>query len=285
MAAKQAAESMARIPAESLAERRRRYMRILDHHGTKQLYLYESGARHGRLLGEETFSVERWYRAAGLSVLGAELPDHASVELSFLGYLAEMDGAEFRRIEREFIHQHASHWLPRLGHRLATSGDSVYGPIGRLLYGWLTEVMHPIPKTRSTSGVGTHPSRLILFMPAIERPEDCILCGFCVQVCPTNALAIFENKTMTRLALDTRACTGCRKCERICETGAIAMKKAEDITNPLDGWITLRQSERVECAGCGTPMVSQAEMDYLAARLENPFWLNYCADCRQAILG
>jgi ferredoxin len=284
-AAGREAKAIARINAESLVERQRRYASILGNNGEQLLWTYESGALHGGLLGPETFEVERWYHAAGVGIIGAELPDHASVELSFLAYLAGMDQKEALRIEREFIRQHAGRWLPRLGRMLATSGDPVYAPIGRLMAGWLEETSHPPRVGGAPLRAKGQRNRFFSLWPVIDQVEECTLCGFCVQACPAGALTIHETNDTTDLMLYSQACIGCGKCERICETRALIMKESPIDGSHMAGWHTLRQSRRVACTRCGVPMVSQAEFDYMAVRLENPSWLKYCTDCRQSLFG
>jgi TorA maturation chaperone TorD len=108
-AARRAVASLARVRAESSAARHQRYAALFAGAGRPRFWLYESAHLSGRLLGPQTFAVERLYHAAGLESASAELPDHASTELAFLAYLAEQ-GAD--NIERGFITKHAGRWLP-----------------------------------------------------------------------------------------------------------------------------------------------------------------------------
>ena len=98
-AAGRAIQSLAEIQAEPLAVRRARYAALRP-----RLCLYESEALTGRAFGEAVLAVERYYRAAGLEVVGAELPDHASVELAFLAHVTA-HGA--RDVERDFLTRRA----------------------------------------------------------------------------------------------------------------------------------------------------------------------------------
>jgi len=106
------------------------------------------------------------------------------------------------------------------------------------------------------------------------------LCGFCAQVCPTHALLIRETHNETALMLKEAACIRCGKCERICETQALTMQPAFKDFNSSSGLITLRQSSRVECRGCGEPMVSQAEFNFVTTQIGHPTWLDFCLECR-----
>ncbi len=278
-AARRAVEAIRAIPAEDISIRQRRYRLVTTGAGGAPLSLYESMHREGKLYGPSTLAVMQIYHIAGLEPDGAELPDHASVELSFLGWMADKaaaspaDAANWQGLARKFIAVHAAEWLPTVGQTLAFSDDAVYAPIGYLLVDWLKEAARPPrPKRAKTKACN-------LRLPVIPDGDACTLCGFCVQVCPTQALLIKETGTETGLILKPLECISCGKCERVCEYDALIMQKTGDTvrTEPH----ALRVSERVACAHCGTPMVSAAELNAIAVMLgERPQWLNYCMECR-----
>ncbi|MEK9162043.1 MAG: molecular chaperone TorD family protein, partial [Chloroflexota bacterium] len=140
----QCLKKIANIPAESFAARRTRYNSLFVGTGRPRFWLYES-AYLNRLFGPETFAVAKIYRAAGLEIVGAELPDHISNELAFLEHLARIgqeeilapsqnvgahpcgrpvgqaQGLPLPQIiektqilpeEKKFIEDHAGRWLP-----------------------------------------------------------------------------------------------------------------------------------------------------------------------------
>lgn len=278
-AARRAVEAIRAIPAEDMSIRRRRYRLVTTGATGAPLSLYESMHREGKLWGPSTLAVAQIYRIAGLEPDGAELPDHASVELSFLGWLAEKavasadEAEDWQKLGRKFIEVHAGEWLPEVGQTLAFSNDAVYAPIGYLLMDWLKEAVRP-PRPKRAKKEGCD-----LRLPVIPDAETCTLCGFCVQVCPTQALVIRETSIETGLILKPLACISCSKCEKVCEYDALVMQKTGETvrTDPH----ALRISERQACAHCGTPMVSAAELDAIAVMLgERPNWLNYCMECR-----
>jgi len=274
-AARRAVAALADLAPEPLPLRRQRYRRLFAGPGRPRLALYESLYRHGRLLGPVTFTLQALYRTAGLEVVGAELPDHASVELAFLAYLAEREAREpdqaaaWRQTARQFLRRHAGRWLPDLGRAIAASGDAVYAPIGRLLADLLMEAMEP-PFPARSDGL----SRL----PTVTPAEACTLCGFCVQVCPTQALAIQETEVETRLVLRSTACTGCRRCEGTCPFDALHLQEGGQAAGRTS--IVLRRSPRARCPLCGRPTVSRAELVEVGERLGWPIWLPYCLECR-----
>lgn len=274
-AARRAVVALADLPPEPLSLRRQRYRQLFTGPGRPRLALYESLYRHGRLLGPVTFTLQALYRAAGLEVVGAELPDHASVELAFLAYLAEREASEpdqaaaWRQTARQFLRRHAGRWLPDLGRAIAASGDAVYTPIGQLLADLLMEAMEPSSPARSDD---------LSRLPTVVPVEACTLCGFCVQVCPTQALAIQETEAETRLVLRPAACTGCGRCEGTCSFDALHLQGEGQATERAT--VVLRRSPRALCPLCGRPTVSQAEMAVVGERLDWPVWLPYCLECR-----
>jgi TorA maturation chaperone TorD/Pyruvate/2-oxoacid:ferredoxin oxidoreductase delta subunit len=235
--------------------------------------LYESAWVNGHPMGPEMFQVERLYHAAGLEIVGAELADHASLELAFLAYLTE-EGE--RELERNFIRQHAGRWLPALGRRLFQSGDPVYAPVGALLTGWIEEAERLLPIT-TPYPVGCD------MRPSIPKSEACTLCGFCVQACPTRSLLIVENDTTTMLILYPESCRSCGHCQKACEFGAISLAARQDTSlYPGEEAIFLHSSPRASCSICGSSLVSQAEMDFVRQTLGDPLWLDFCQDCRSS---
>ena len=272
-AAKRNLDVLASIPAESLDARKMRYAAIFNPAGG--LWLYESTALHGRIIGEETFTLARLYSSAGLETIGAELPDHISIELAFLAFL--ISNEETAQGEKQFLQEHAGRWMPELGHALANSCDPVYAPIGSLLADWISE--RSLKYQPETELGKTLPGSSL---PTIPQADDCTLCGFCSQVCPTRVLTIREDQAETALILrHDLICTSCNKCAEVCDTKAIEMiPVAESRTENK----VLRRAERPLCKECDAPLISAAELEYIARQLGNPEWLAYCLDCRPLLM-
>ncbi len=269
----QAVLKMAEVPADALAARREAYRQICRLPARPPLALYECQYADGRFPGPATFTVKRLYAQAGLEVEGAEMPDHVSVELAFLAYLCQQEArggaeaADWRTARRLFIKQHAGKWLPQVGRTLAHSSFPAWEAVGMLL----AASLEPVRLRKSAQA-----SETAKVYPQIAVVEDCNLCGFCVQVCPTQALRIREDESQTELWLLPEKCVSCHKCERVCETDALTLA-GEAYHAPR----VLRSSPRAHCPRCGAPTVSQAELSAVAAMLgEHPDWLDTCLNCR-----
>jgi ferredoxin len=255
---------LACILPEEPHQRRERYTAIFAS-GKPRFWLYESAAVTGKILGPQTFEMAQLYRDAGLEPVGAELPDHILLELAFLSHLASSSQ------EKGFLESHAA-WMIDLGRALSRSGDEVYAPLGALLADWLEFALIPHP-LQAQKGKRVR-------VPSLPRPDDCTLCGFCVQVCPTHALKVLEDAKNSSLVLEKAECIHCGKCERICEFHALKMSlpSASDARTQ-----TLRQSLQVQCQNCGQPVVSQAEMDYIVSQIGEAAWQHLCLDCRPGL--
>jgi len=263
-AARRHLDLLACIPSEEPNLRRERYTAIFAS-GKPRFWLYESAATMGKILGPQTFEIARLYRNAGLEPTGAELPDHISFELAFLSHLAGSPQ------EKEFLKSHAS-WMIDLGRALSRSGDGVYASLGALLADWLESVLAPAPLHAKE---GKRVS-----VPTLPRPNDCTLCGFCVQVCPTHALKVLEDTKSTSLVLEATDCIHCGKCEKICEFHAMKMSHPTISDTRRQ---TLRKSPQVQCQKCGQPVVSRAEMDYIVSQIGEAAWQHLCLDCRPGL--
>ncbi len=240
--------------------------------GSPSIWLYESQYLNGRIPGPATFTVQSLYREVGLETNSAELPDHASMELAFLAFLAQkesehpQESGQWRRARKLFIQQHAGRWLPGVGRALTRSPYPAWIAIGHLLIASLEEKKRPRP-AQSGDRLG---------LPQIPEVENCNLCGFCVQACPTHALYIHEDDQTTVLWLASSLCIGCDKCEKVCTEGALSM--SGDALN--EDLVSLRQSPRAICPLCGEATVSEAELEAVAAKIGHPPWLSHCLDCR-----
>jgi len=274
---RQALEKMKGISPEPIAIRQERYNALFSGPGRPRFWLYESLYRSEKLFGSETIAIERIYHTAGLVIEGAELPDHVSLELAFLAYIADQQAItdqlsdKWVEIEQDFIKTHAGQWLPALGRDLAESGDEVYAPIGQLLADW---VMSRQPLHHG------HTPPTGLYTPVMQEVENCSLCGFCVQVCPRGVLSIQEDSSKTYLLCSASSCNGCGKCVRICPERVLMLGKSITGAGTSGEKVALRSSPRALCPKCGRPTVSQAELNCIMGQIGYLPWLELCQECR-----
>ena len=263
-----AVPGLSTLPAEPQSARRARYESLFGN-GRPRFWLHESGYLNGRILGEETFAVARFYRSAGVEVNGSELPDHAALELAFLAHAASVERDTTSFYERRFLDEHALRWLPALGKALASCSDPIYAAIGQLLVDFFEQVNPPQVNAsirfRATSQI-----------PELTAPDSCTLCGFCVQRCPTDALFVYETGTVTSLMLNAEKCNGCGRCASSCQDGLLSLVSSSNAHRMYP----LIESERVACRICGAPTVSRAELNYMIRKIGHPAWLDMCLACR-----
>lgn len=271
----QAVVMMAEVSSSSAKKRRQEYERLFMGESAPPIWLYESHFTNGRIPGPATFAVKGIYTQAGLEVNGCELPDHASIELGFLAHLAHMEVADcaqagvWRASRQLFIKNHAGRWLPHVGKQLTRSKYPAWVAIGQTLSAVLQINAHK-------GSSGAHPALL-----HISEPHACNLCGFCVQVCPMQALFIREDDHLTALWLQPDLCVCCKKCEQVCTEGALSFTgEANRSKHTL-----LKESPRARCPACGDPTISQAEFDAVARQLDRPSWLAYCLGCRVSFVN
>jgi len=263
---------LASVPASSLANRQEQYDALFIGKGAPPIWLYESYHLYGKLPGPSTFSVRSLYQQVGLQITSAELADHASLEISFLAFLLEIQSTDpaqatdWNTAYRLFIKNHAGRWLPAVGRSLAACPYAAWSAIGLLLIAALED------PPKNTLRHSEH-----LNLPEITGPQACNLCGFCIQACPTRALYILEDDHTTALHLDPQLCIHCSKCVKICHLESLTLTAAPSPHHNIQ----LHTSPRASCSLCGAPTVSEAELASVAAKLGNPDWLSYCLDCRK----
>jgi len=266
--------------------------------GRPAVPLHESLYFGEPLGGPITRGLAAVYEAVGLRVVGAELADHASVELAFLEWVTSREAEErcgdaakgpgWRRVAQQFIRVHPGRWLPDVGRALAAAADPFFGSAGRLLADWLAEEsVRGVPggekgRTRPATTAKAVPPSAAGSWPGGLGTAACSLCGYCARACPAGALAVRETATSTALVLDPSACTGCGACAQVCRLGCLTMI---DAPRPRER-LALVVSARGRCPDCGRPTVSRAELAAVADRLGyRPPWLEQCPDCRPVARG
>ncbi len=264
----QSAIALSEVPISSLDSRLSEYENLFVGEGSPPIWLYESHHVGGRIFGPISFSIHNIYKEAGLEIVGTELADHAGLELAFLAFLVDKENTEieFRNEWKQardlFTKNHAGRWLPEVGKQMSRSVYPGWSAIGLLIISIFSSDV--IQKDR------------LNIVPIIEEPDLCTLCGFCVQVCPTQALRIRENGKTAFLQLNPSLCTSCENCRNICPENVLSLR-----TNlSTQAQVLLRESPLSKCSICGETTFSQAELDYTKRVIGNPDWLEYCTKCR-----
>ena len=298
---KKAVKAMQDTPGSTIETRRQEYEQLFIGSTHPPIWLYEAHYVDGRLLGPSSFNVSKLYAQNGLEVEGSELPDHASMELAFLAFLVHQESlsagtaqAQTWMVTRKaFIKEHAGVWLPLVGKALIESGYPAWTAIGYLLIASLTDEnkgsKHKAFPTQLPKNIVPRIERVNHGNPGSVR--ECILCGFCVQICPTHALAIHEDKQTTSLWLSVPNCIHCQKCMHVCPEHVIEMvPENSEVENRFvfagkqqtSQKYLLYESPRVACPKCGESTVSRAELEYVIRCIGHPNWLDYCANCRNS---
>ncbi len=100
--------------------------------------------------------------------------------------------------------------------------------------------------------------------------DKCNFCGFCTQLCPSNALQIKGEKGCKQLTYLPRDCTGCGLCHDVCLFGQMGWGKRIHVSELLQNeFITLAIAEAKSCPVCDQEFCSYPYDAYLT-----------CADCQ-----
>ena len=269
----QCAIALSEVPISSLDRRSGEYDALFVGGGSPLIWLYESYYANERMFGPTTLSIHNIYKEVGLEIVGAELADHAGLELAFLAYLLDQEKkdlefrSEWKQARDLFTDNHAGRWLPEVGKQMSRSVYPGWSAIGSLIMAIFSSGF--IERDWQNN------------VPNIVEPDLCTLCGFCVQVCPTNALRIHEDEETTFLELETSFCTSCANCRNICPENVLSL--STNLSN--QDQILLRESPLATCSNCGETTFSQAELDYTHRMIGNPDWLAYCINCRSGRMG
>lgn len=264
----QCVRALSDIEKSSLDYRKSEYESLFIGTGNPPIWLNESYYIDGRIFGPILFSTLDIYQQAGLEIAGAELADHAGMELAFMAYLADKEKnevefyREWKQARQLFSRNHCEKWLPEVGRLMSQSIYPGWSAIGLLISALFSSNVNHNERQNS--------------VPIIEEPDSCTLCGFCVQVCPPLALRIDEDEKTTCLELEKSLCTSCGKCIDICPEEVITLSASQN-DQPR---ILLRESPLAHCSICGDTTFSQAELEYTQKILGNPDWLSYCLKCR-----
>jgi hypothetical protein len=70
--------------------------------------------------------------------------------------------------------------------------------------------------SESATQTSQKPTPPVINYPVVDA-DLCIACGVCIDICPTNAIVLKDDKAF----IINDLCRNCRKCVRVCPSGAI----------------------------------------------------------------
>jgi formate hydrogenlyase subunit 6/NADH:ubiquinone oxidoreductase subunit I len=99
---------------------------------------------------------------------------------------------------------------------------------------------------------------------SVEVSAACGNHQLCASICPTGALAVFDEAGRSELMFDTRLCIGCDECRSICPSGALSLLpngyNADGEALP-DHPKRLTSFNEKNCVECGQPFTDKAGED------------------------
>lgn len=245
------------------------YRRLFLGPGRPIVSPYESAHLEGQLMGASTARVVESYAEANLQLPAdeRELPDHVSIELAFMSYLAEQEqnnpdqAGIWRERQRRFVLDHLSRWLPLFCQKVEASR------------------VHPFYSEASQAARQILEADMAEYSPAVQKRRvanisivvdrtHCTLCSLCTDVCRKDALSIVSTPTQLSLLFDPSRCNGCRVCLRFCPENAITLKRnpPRDVPMPPEPQV-IAEADRAVCPQCHHPHVAELWLDRLAERM------------------
>lgn len=290
------------------------YSRLFLYPSIRIIHPYESTYVEGQLMGDTAAQIVDSYIDAGLQLNADEheLPDHVSVEMAFMAYLAaraETDTAmKWQQYQRSFLFEHLAHWLPQFFKKVEESAIHPFyceaasmankiidDDLSSFSLLPLDSEKYAIPNPQIGISISsTHEHQLSVNrypgkrFPNIHIDFDlplCTLCTVCVDNCRSGALAVDCTPRMIRLSFDPARCNGCRKCMRLCPEQAINIIIKSPLTSPPSSQRNVvAKAPRVICPRCNRPHIAEPWLKRLATHLGNGESVQYslalCPFCK-----
>lgn len=115
--------------------------------------------------------------------------------------------------------------------------------------------------------------------------ENCILCGLCVKACEkmgTSAISLINRGTTKKVSTPyddaSKDCIGCGACSEVCPTNAISLKDKDGIRT-----IWNKDFELVKCEHCNKFYTTRESLDFINSKLKDEEHI--CDTCRKKLIG
>ena len=120
-----------------------------------------------------------------------------------------------------------------------------------------------------------------------KNEEHCILCGLCVKACEelgSSAISTINRgvtkKVSTPYDEPSSQCIGCGACAYVCPTDAIKIEESEE-----ERIIWNKTFKLVKCEKCGKPFATREQLEYINKKLEAEPEKILCEKCKKAETG
>lgn len=118
-----------------------------------------------------------------------------------------------------------------------------------------------------------------------DKDEHCILCGLCVKACQelgSSAISTVNRgitkKVSTPYDEPSAQCIGCGSCAYVCPTNAIKIEEADGVRT-----IWNKEFQLVRCARCGKPFATMEQLEYNRKKLGTDHSEQLCQSCKKAV--